>query len=304
MHPEQLVLRRSIAATLAIAVLGIVFGALSGSFSIIFDGAYSLIDATMSVLALLVSRLIVRDAQGVQRRGRFSVGFWHLEPLVLALNGLLLSTVAVYGFANAVGLILSGGRVLAFDWAIAYAVATLAVCVGMLVYETRANRTLRSDFLALDGRAWAMSGAITAALLVAFVLGGLVEGTPHAWLAPYADPAVLAVVCLVIAPLPIGTIRQALSEILLLAPPGLVEEVEAVAKATAARHGLLGFHAYVAKIGRSRQMEIHFILPPDRPLGDVRTLDAIRDEVGAAIGGESADRWLTITFTGDPEWAR
>ena len=108
MHPEQLVLRRSIAATLAIAVLGIVFGALSGSFSIIFDGAYSLIDATMSVLALLVSRLIVRDAQGVQRRGRFSVGFWHLEPLVLALNGLLLSTVAIYGFANAVGLILSG----------------------------------------------------------------------------------------------------------------------------------------------------------------------------------------------------
>ena len=306
MHPEQRILRHSIAATVGIAVLGIVFGVLSGSFSIIFDGVYALIDASMSVLALLVSRLIVGYAQGAHPMPmrRFSLGFWHLEPMVLALNGIMLTTVAIYAFANAVGLLLGGGRELDFDWAIGYAVATLLVCVGMYVYELRANRGLRSDFVALDGRAWAMSGGITASLLVAFILGAAIEGTRYAHLAPYVDPAVLALVCLVIAPLPLGTIRQALSEILLLAPAELVEKVEKVARATVARHGFLGHHAYVAKIGRSRQMEIHFILAPGHAIGEVRALDAIRDEVGVAIGGESADRWLTITFTGDPEWAR
>ena len=152
MHGEQTILRHSIAATLGIAALGIMFGILSGSFSIIFDGAYSLIDALMSLLALLVSRRIMHDTVGQRRDRRFRMGFWHLEPMVLALNGILLSMVAIYAFANAIGLILNGGRRLAFDWAIAYAVVTLLVCTAMFGYERRANRRLASAFVGLDAR--------------------------------------------------------------------------------------------------------------------------------------------------------
>ncbi len=304
MHGEQTILRHSIAATLCIAALGIGFGVLSGSFSIIFDGAYSLIDALMSLLALLVARRILHDTTGQRRDRRFRMGFWHLEPMVLALNGILLSTVAVYAFANAIGLILSGGRRLEFDWAIAYAVVTLLVCVAMFAHERRANRRLGSAFIGLDARSWAMSGAITAALLIAFALGRLLEGGAYDHLTPYVDPAVLALVCLVIAPLPLGTVRQAVSEILLMAPPELVAHVEAVARATAEQHGFVGFETYAAKIGRSQQIEICFVVPAAFGLAGVGTLDAIRDEVGRLIGGESPDRWLTIMFTGDPEWAR
>ena len=104
--------------------------------------------------------------------------------------------------------------------------------------------------------------------------------------------------------MPLGTVRQAVSEILLMAPRELVEHVETVARATAERHGFIGFETYAAKIGRSQQIEISFVLPQDFQLAGIGTLDAIRDEVGRLIGGESPDRWLTITFTGDPEWAR
>lgn len=304
MHDEQTILRHSIAATLTIAGLGIGFGVVSGSFSIIFDGAYALIDAAMSLLALLVARRIALDTRRRRPDRRFQLGFWHFEPMVLALNGILLVTVSVYGFANGIGLILSGGRMLAFDWAIAYAAVTVAICAAMFVYERRANRRLGSDFVGLDARSWAMSGAITAALLVAFVVGRALEGSAHADLAPYVDPAVLALVCLVIAPIPLGTIRQAVSEILLIAPPELVARVENAARAVAQREGFPDFEAYVAKIGRSHQIELSFLVPAAFPIGDIRTLDAIRDEVGQAIGGEGPDRWLTIIFTGDEEWAR
>ena len=304
MHDEQTILRHSIAATLTIAGLGIGFGVVSGSFSIIFDGAYALIDAAMSLLALLVARRIALDTRRRRPDRRFQLGFWHFEPMVLALNGILLVTVSVYGFANGIGLILSGGRMLAFDWAIAYAAVTVAICAAMFVYERRANRRLGSDFVGLDARSWAMSGAITAALLVAFVVGRALEGSAHADLAPYVDPAVLALVCLVIAPIPLGTVRQAVSEILLIAPPELVARVENAARAVAQREGFPDFEAYVAKIGRSHQIELSFLVPAAFPIGDIRTLDAIRDEVGQAIGDEGPDRWLTIIFTGDEEWAR
>ena len=42
---EQGLLRTSIAVTLFIAIIGIAFGLASGSFSIVFDGVYSLVDA-------------------------------------------------------------------------------------------------------------------------------------------------------------------------------------------------------------------------------------------------------------------
>ena len=51
MASEQGILRLSIAVTLLLAGGGILFGLLSGSFSIVFDGVYSLADASMSGLA-------------------------------------------------------------------------------------------------------------------------------------------------------------------------------------------------------------------------------------------------------------
>lgn len=300
---EQGVLRISILATVVIAITGLVFGALSGSFSIMFDGSYSLVDAVMSAVALMVARLITRDAAGLVPNRRFTMGFWHLEPIVLALNGMLLMAVSVFALVNAIGLILNGGRELEFDWAIIYAVVTVVVCIGMYLFGKRANRSIGSSFIALDAYAWAMSGGITAALLVAFCLGYAMQGTAYAHLTSYVDPVVLAIVCVIIIPLPFGTVRRAVSDILLAAPRDLVAHVAEVARETVARHGFLDYEAYVARIGRATQVEIHFIVPQDLPITGVSDFDAIRAEVGEAIGGEGPDRWLTLAFTADPKWA-
>ena len=307
MLTEQTILRASIGITCIIAVSGIVFGLLSGSFSIAFDGVYALADAGMTAVALGVSHLIVKSAQNDalsgKLRNRFTVGFWHLEPMVLGLNGTILISVAIYALINAILTIQGGGRELEFGYAIAYAATTLAVCLVMAGLERRANRRIQSDFLKLDIQSWVMSGAISAALLVAFGIGYAVRGTPLDWIAPYIDPAVLAVISIAIIPIPIATVRQAVADMLLLAPADLRAHVEQVATETVARHGFLGFRAYVAKVGRAKQIEIYFIVARGGPARRLEEWDRIRDEIGEAIGDESSNRWLTIAFTTDSEWA-
>ncbi|MEP9376648.1 cation transporter [Aquabacter sp. CN5-332] len=307
MRTEQGLLRVSIIVTVGVAFFGIAFGILSGSFSITFDGVYALGDASMSLLALIVSKLIASYAGSGAATGRlkarFSTGFWHLEPIVLGLNGTLLITVSLYALINAVISLLRGGHELKFGFAIIYAVVTLIACTAMAIYAMRANRTLRSDFVALDAKAWMMSGGITAALLVAFCFGYLMKGTALAWVTPYVDPAVLAMVCLVIIPLPVSTVRQALADILLIAPRDLTEHVHAVAAAAVQRYGFLSYRVYVAKVGRAKQVELFFIVPPGLPPQTIEYWDRLRDEIGAEIGDEGPDRWLTIAFTADPEWA-
>ncbi|MFC2251539.1 cation diffusion facilitator family transporter [Labrys portucalensis] len=306
-HTEQGILKVSIAVTIFVAGFGVVFGLLSGSFSIVFDGVYMLVDASMSGLALIVASLIATNSSPATAVGklheRFTMGFWHLEPMVLGLNGAMLIGAAIYAMINAIGSLMVGGRDLQFGYAILYAAVALAACIAMAVIETRMNRTIRSDFVALDAKAWIMSAAITGALLLAFCIGYAIEGTRFDWLTPYVDPAVLLLLCLVIIPLPVSTVRQALSEILLVTPTSLKDHVDAVAKIFVTKYGFLTHKAYVAKVGRGRQIELYFIVPSGRPATRLEEWDRIRDEIGEAIGGESRDRWLTIAFTTDVEWA-
>lgn len=303
---ERGVLRTGIAVGFVISALGIGFGLASGSFSIMFDGFYSLVDLGMSGLSLMVVNLIT--AHAVSRdlprrlRERFSMGFWHLEPMVLGLNGILLMSVALYALFNAVSSLLAGGRDLAFGVAIVYAVITIVLGGTIALVEIRANRKINSDFVRLDISGWVMSTGITAALLVAFCIGYFIQGTRYAWLSPYVDPAVLALVCLAILPVPFATVRRALSDVLLMTPDSLREHVEQVAAAFVEKHGLASYRAYTARVGRSNVIELHFIVRD----GDDRAMsawDALRDEVGTAIGQEGPHRWLTVVFTGDTRWA-
>ncbi len=307
MRSEQSILQVSIAVTIIVAGFGVVFGLLSGSFSIVFDGVYMLADAAMSGLALLVSRLIALSAMPEQPHGklreRFTMGFWHLEPMVLGLNGVMLTSVAIYALINAIGSLMGGGRDLEFGYAIIYAVVALVACFAMAWFEMRANRSLKSDFVALDAKAWIMSGGITVALLIAFSIGYGIENTKLSWIAPYIDPAVLALVCLVIIPLPIGTIKQALADIFLVTPVALKRHVDAVAGKIVEENGFISYRAYVAKVGRGKQIELYFIVPQNLPPKQLEEWDALRDQIGDALGGEGPDRWLTIAFTTDIEWA-
>lgn len=303
---EQAVLRLSIAMTFVVAAVGIGFGVASGSASIIFDGIYSLTDAVMTSVALLVSSLITqrlserRQARLVQR---FTMGFWHLEPMVLGLNGILLSGAAVYALVTAVGSLLTGGHPLQFGRAILYATVVLIVAIGMAIHNRHANRSIRSNFVALDVQGWTISAALTGALLAAFVFGWAIQGTALAPLSPYVDPAVLALVCVIVIPLPVPTIRRALADILLITPPDMMAQVDRVARDVVARHGFLDHRAYVARVGRGRQIELYFIVPQGQPPRPLEEWDAIRDQIGEAIGGDITNRWLTIAFTTDPEWA-
>ena len=304
---EEGVLRLSIAITLFVSVLGVGFGLLAASLTLLFDAAYELIDVAMTGLALLVARLIVLSTSGGEAgkrlSERFTMGFWHLEPMVLGLNALLLMAAALYGLFSSIDSIMNGGRLIVFNHAMIFAVISLAIELGAAMFVVKANLRIRSDFLALDARSWLMSACITVAYLLAFGFGIAAQGTRLEWLTPYIDPIALALVCLAVLPLPFGTVRRALEDILLVAPADLKQHVDAVARASVQRYGFASHRASVARVGRGRQIELYFLVSSEWPARALAEWDRIRDEISEAIGGDTPDRWLMIVFTTDPEWA-
>lgn len=291
---EQGVLRKSIFATLCIAMTGVAFGLLSGSQAILFDGVFSLIDALIVTLSLGVSRLLMSEGSR-----RFQFGYWHIEPIVVAFNGTVLMLLCLYAFLNAIRGLLSGGRDLDFDQAIVYGAVMVVACFGMYFYERRSNGRIGSQFIRLDMQGWLMSAMIGSGLLLAFSAALLVKGTRWEYLMPYADPAVLAVLTAILMFLPVGHVTKALKEIFQVAPAGLDARIRTYMQGLVEARGFVTYSSYVSRVGRARFIEIYIVLPKDYPLHGVGTLDEIRTEIGEYIGEPGPQRWLTILFTGD-----
>ena len=295
---EQRVLLASTVLTVVFAVGGIMLGLLAGSMAIVFDGLFAFVDVAMALLSLFVARLVTREGDR-----RFQYGFWHIEPMALAFNGGLLVMLSIYALVTAVGSLLSGGEQIALGWAMGYAGASAIMGLGMYAYERVAGIRLRSDFVALDRKGWLMTGLAGLALMVAFGVAWGLEHTAWAWLAPYVDPVALVALSLAFIPLPIGILKQAVSEVLLMAPPGLDADTRAAMDEVIERHGFRGYTSYVAKVGRGRFIEVHVLLEPGYEVGTVDELDAIRGEIAEALDASWPSAWLTVSFTADGDWA-
>ncbi|BCA95291.1 cation efflux family transporter [Legionella antarctica] len=294
---EQHVLKISIVVTCFLSAVGIVFGLLSGSLAIVFDGMFDMIDAVMSILAFFVTRLLTSEGNR-----RFQYGYWHVEPMVLVFNGSILILLSAYALINAIGSLLSGGREMNFGLALVIALLMSVMSMGMYGYVRHKNIKVNSEFLRLDAHSWFMSGSISLSLLLAFAIAQLMQGSNYQYLTPFVDPFVLAILSTFLIFFPMPTVRNAMRDIFLIAPFSLDEKVREFLDELVIRHQFKTYSSYVAKIGRAQFIEIHIVVPPGYPIASVEALDVIRHEIADAMGGESPQRWLTIVFTANESW--
>ncbi|WP_419678236.1 cation diffusion facilitator family transporter [Aliarcobacter lanthieri] len=304
---EQSLLRISIFSTILLAIVGIIFGLLARSSTIIFDSIYGMIDAVMTTLALIVAKLITnstsKDFINNKLEKHFTMGFWHLEPIVLGVNGILLIGAATYAFINAIDSFLIGGREILFGYAIVISSISIVIELSLGLLIKKANKEIKSEFLNLDSISWLISASMSLGYLIAFSFGYIAQNTNLQWITPYIDPLVLIIVCIFIIPMPFKTVRQALADILLVTPSELKSQVDKVAQHIVNKYEFEYFRAYVARVGRGKQIELYFIVPKSWPAKRLEEWDFLRDEIEKELGKDDPDLWLTIVFTTDSEWA-
>lgn len=294
---EQRILKFSIGVTVAVSAIGVLGGLLVGSQAILFDGIYSLVDFALTLVALSVVRLVAREGSP-----RFQYGYWHLEPMVEALGGAILSLACIYALANSIIGLSHGGNEVKVGAALGWAALLAAVDMVMAVWIGRHARQLHSGLLALDARAWLLTGWMSVAVVLAFLVTLTLYGGPRAHWIPYVDPLVLACISVVILPVPLRAAWRAMREVLQVAPDALDQRVQAVMQDFVAEHRFAGFTSHVAKIGRMQFIEIHVLTHPDADLGSIGQVDRLRDGIADRLQARDGRFWLTIDFTSDPAW--
>jgi cation diffusion facilitator family transporter len=294
---EEKILAISILATIIGAAAGIGFGLLSRSRSITFDGFYELTDAAMTGMALLVAGLIARGADR-----RFQFGYWHFEPLMMFLNGVVLALACIYAGLDALNGLLSGGRLVSFDVGAIYLALTGLLSLIMLILTSRAAKRTASQLVAADARSWLMGTLLSAGMLVSFIAAMFLADTELAFLGPYLDPAILLLVAALLLPFPLAMVWRAGKELLLVAPADLDQRVTAIVKAVAEKHGFPRYTSYVLQSGRQQFVDVTFIAASSGETRSFGALDAIRSEIAEGLGKPESGYWLTVDFTADERW--
>jgi cation diffusion facilitator family transporter len=287
----------SVWASVAFAVLSSVWGVLSGSSMIVFDGLYSFVSVGLSLLAVMALRTVRRGPDARYPWGR---EVW--EPLVVVVKALALGALCLYAVIGGVSDLLAGGREVAAGWALVYAVLATA---GGVVVTLLLRRGASSDLVRAEAAEWLGDTMLSLGVLVGFAIALVLVRTGHADVAAYVDPAMVVLVSAAFLNVPVRLVAGGLREILSMAPPAAVQaELQACVDAVEERFGLQESFLRAAKVGGRVDVEVDFVVGDESPVRTIADCDVVRQALHDRLATLGYDRSVVVAFTADRKWAQ
>ena len=296
---EQHTLWLSLWGVVVLAAGSIAWGLAIESDVVVLNGIFSLFSLVGGGLSLLAAKLVVRPEDR-----RFPFGYSHLEPLTHTINGLMVLFMCVYAVINGVEGIRAGGHEVDAAGVVWFGAVTALFCLGIGLYELWVAGRIDSLLVRNDAKTWLMDAVFSAVTLIAFaVLPFLPEPYRSLW-ARYADPTMVAVLAVLLLPVPIGMLKGSLREVLMMASAedALVARLEAVLRQIQAEHDIVRAVHHVARSGRTAFIEVDLVVGPDFALQTVAQQDELRQRIWKATGLSMERAWLSIVLTADPRW--
>lgn len=292
---EKRALRVSIVGALIMAGLGLYFAFAAHSEAILLDGVFSGIGFVMASLTLKVAILVKRPDDE-----HFHFGYSHFAPLLNVVKSMLLLLLCSIAFISAILAILDGGRSMAVDSAVAYGTLSTAGCLIIAAYIHRAAGQSGSTLVAVDAQTWIMDSMMSGAVLAAFVTGWAIQDTSLGVYMDYLDPGLVAILCLLSLPMPLGTLRRNLREVLLFAPdPEISHTVERHLLAVMPGTPKENYRIRLLKMGNSLNVLIHVYPGPNFELTSLQRLDEIRVQFQTTLSEMDGSVVADLVFVGD-----
>jgi cation diffusion facilitator family transporter len=296
--PDGRALLISVWASVAFAVLALVWGLATGSQLIVFDGLYSFAGVGLSLLAVLALRTA---RKGPDERYPWGREVW--EPLTVVVKAAAIAGLCLYALVGGVGEILAGGRDVEVGWALAYGVvATLGGVAVSLVLRRRSRGG--SDLVRAEAAEWTGDTLLSLGVLAGFVLAFVLDAVGRGDLARYVDPAMVVVVSAAFLPVPARLVVRGFREVLTMSPPPeLLGRICDVVGEVEAAHGFAESFVRASKVGGRLDVEIDFVLDDASTARTVHEFDGVRAELEARFAEEELPVSMSVGFTADRRWA-
>ncbi|RAX57060.1 cation transporter [Helicobacter monodelphidis] len=294
---EQFVLNVSLFFAVILAIFGIFYGLYIGSKAIIFDGFVAFLSVALIMLSVVTSKYIFKEDDDI-----FQYGYTRFEPMVNVFKSLILLLVCLYALINGVHGILEGGYRVEFGGAMVYSFFSMILCIVIWVYTNRCGKHLQSPLISVDSLEWLIDSVLYLGGFVAFgAIYLLDEENVSVW-ALYVDPALVIVLAIILASMPLKVFIQNLADLAMVAPKEMDDKIDHILQEIAQKYRFKNYDTHVAKSGRFYMVEVNILLDSHRGIQTVDDMDRIRDEIEQGLELPSYKIWLSVSFTKDPKW--
>lgn len=297
---ERHLLKISVYGAVFFSILGLVIGFLSHAQMIIFDGLYSLMSLSLSLISLMAQRFMSKvDLHN------YPFGKDKIEPLVVIIKYIFIFIIVIGSSVNAVYSITTGGQSINFNLAILYSVFATALCIGITYYLKRAAKEVRSGLIHAEANQWFMDSLVSVGVLIGYILSiAIVHFTSYDFIVPYIDPIMVIIVALYFIRVPVRAINSALREILDMPPKGKIpDQIKLYVKKLKQAYLFKESFTRVSKVGQTLWVEVDFVVIPNETSLDLALQDKIREQINHYLNQYPYDIWLTVSFTEDRKWA-
>jgi cation diffusion facilitator family transporter len=285
-------------------VFSSIWGIVSGSSMIVFDGLYSFVSIGLSGLALLALRFVRRGADE-----RFPWGREAAEPLVVIFKAATLGALCVYAGVGGVVDILGGGQEVEVGWAIVYAVIATAAsfAVGLVLRRgtrSESQQNAGKDLVRSEAAEWLGDALLSAGVLVGFLVALLLISSGRSDLAAYVDPGMVVLVSAAFLVVPFRLVIGGMREMLSMSPPEDVQAQLREAVDDVGRHyDLPESFLRAAKVGGRMDIEVDYVVGPDSRVVTVADCDAVRSDLHERLSALGYEKSVVVAFTTDRRWA-
>jgi cation diffusion facilitator family transporter len=291
--PEQRALRESIISSALLGTVALVWGVLAESRVLLFDGIYTVLGLLLSGLSLLAAA-----ASAAPPTRNFPFGKKAATPLAVGVQGAALLGTLLYAVADAVTVIRGGGTDVAPGTVLAY--GGLSAAVALLV-TWRMGRLSDSELVQAERAQWKAGASLSAVIAVGGAITLLLDGSGWDGAVVYADPVLVLIACVLVAPVPFRLLRAAGLELLEgAAPPEVQAAVDEAVRQVRAAHALPEPFVAVTKLGGRLYLEVVFVVDDTWKVSDE---DAVRHAIIDDLRPLGYDIWANVELTTDAHLA-
>lgn len=296
---EQRTLTISLYAVVVAIMANLFYGLYIKSDALILNGIFALLNLAGSSLNLIAAKMVLRPADR-----DFQYGYSLVEPLVNCFNGLMMLILCLYAFINGIEGIRHGGHKVDASDVVWFTLLASLFCMAMWSYKKSVYRKVSSKILKHDTEKWTIKLSFHLVTLFGFsLLPFLSEPYRSIW-QTHADSSLVAVMALLMSPIPIRIIKSNVRELLLMSTGNEAVRIaiEQEMQKIKSEYDITRYATHVAQVGRSNLIKVNILTGPDFQLQSIEEQDQLRHRIWSAINKSEEEGSLSVCITADPRW--
>ena len=272
-------------------------GYITGSKAIIFDGLVAFLSTILILLSVMTSKFIYKEDDDI-----FQYGYMRFEPMVNLFKSLILLILCAYALINGIQEILDGGYEVKFDKAMLYSFFSMLLSIGIWLYTAYQAKILGSPLISVDSLEWFIDSVLYMGGFLVFGAVWLFDKESQTIWARYLDPALLVLLSMILAVMPLKVFIKNLADLVMVAPKDMDDKIDTLLQNISKKYNFSDYDTHVAKSGRFFMIEVNILMGESFKIQNIDEMDLIRDEIEQGLDIPSYKIWLSVSFTKNPKW--